>query len=187
MRPRKTVLSQMARLAYTFIGLVVLSGLALSSCGGATSAAASPTPTVVAATPTSDTASILASFVGDWHVHGAQLTIAADGTGKETWNAGPCGATLCAGNEDLTFTASADGTLTGTVAAVHYVQNDGTPAPSGFDPGSDAPRAGDRFTLRHVHSDLLIAAWLNRPDLTGADAGNPYWCGSTYSGPECGA
>ena len=171
------------------VGLVI-SGIAVASCAsGPTTAAATPTPSVAASTPTSATSS-LASFVGQWHVHDGTMTIKADGTGEQTWNAGPCGGSstqLCGGQADLAFTSNSDGTITGAFGAVTYLQADSTPAPPGFDPGSDAPKAGDSFTLRHVKADLLITTWLNRPDLASPGASNPYWCGSGYSGTECGA
>jgi hypothetical protein len=170
---------------------LVIGGIAMSSCavGPTEATAATPTSSVAASTPTSTTSG-LASFVGQWHVHGASMTIKADGTGEQTWNAGPCGGSstqLCVGQEDLAFTANLDGTITGKATTVSYLQGDSAPAPPGFDPGSDAPRTGDLFTLRHVKSDLLITTWLNRPDLASPGASNPYWCGSAYSGPECGA
>src|SRR5690348_12135954 len=112
------------------VGLVITS-IALSSCaGGSTAALASSSPSVAAGAPTS-AASSLPSFVGQWHVHGASLTIKADGTGEQTWNAGPCGGSstqLCVGQEALAFTANGDGTITGQATAVSYLQADSTPA-----------------------------------------------------------
>ncbi len=171
----------------SFVGLVI-GGIAMSSCAGGSTAATLTSP-VATSTPTTAT-SRLTSFVGQWHVHDATMTITADGIGEQTWNAGPCGGSstqLCGGQAVLAFTTNGDGTITGKFATVTYLQADSTPAPPGFDPGSDAPKAGDLFTLRHVTSDLLITTWLNRPDLASPGASNPYWCGSAYSGTECGA
>lgn len=136
-------------------------------------------------------ASAFKPFVDKWHVHGSLLTISANGTGTESWNAGPCfdlntdpNAPMCEGNADMVFTANSDGTITGKLTRVWYTQWNGAPAPAGYAPDPSDPRTGDMFTLRQIKPHLLRETPLNRPDYDAG--GNWYWCGSQYFDRVCG-
>ena len=137
--------------------LLYLSGaLLLAACAG-------PTPTVstMSPTPTVSTANTaLATFVGHWVSHDDALTIASNGTGVETWNAGPCtgqGATgLCSGTGNLTFTVQADGSLLGTYQSVSYASSSG-PLPASSQPPSGYPVVGNTLSLKHDGTHLLAA------------------------------
>lgn len=139
--------------------LLGLSGfLVLAACAGSTLAVStvtvSPTPTVTTGT------TVLATFVGHWVSHDDALTIAANGTGVENWNAGPCtgqGASgLCSGLGNLTFTVQADGSLTGTYQSVSYTSSSG-PLPAGYQPPPGYPVVGNTISLKHDGTHLLAA------------------------------
>ena len=136
-----------------------LSGvLLLTACAGQTATVTvgggSPTPTATTAD------SVLATFVGHWVSHDDALTIAADGSGVENWNAGPCTGPgtsgLCAGAGNLAFTANADGSLTGTYQSVSY-ESSGGPLPSGYSPPSGYPVVGNTISVKHDGAHLLAA------------------------------
>ena len=151
---------------FALLCLLCLSGLLLlAACAGPapTVSTATPTPTVSTAspTPTVNTANtVLATFVGHWVSHDDALTIAANGTGVENWNAGPCigqGASgLCSGTGNLTFTAQADGSLTGTYQSVSYASSGG-PLPASYQPPPGYPVVGNTISLKHNGTHLLAA------------------------------
>src|SRR5215470_4274711 len=95
--------------------LLFLLGLLLTACSGHPAATATPPK----GSPL-DAEAVFASFVGKWEVHDALLTIHADRTGLEQWNAGLCTQSmtetrLCGGNAKITFTVNADGSIKGTI------------------------------------------------------------------------
>lgn len=163
MRGRR-ITSGHSRFASRF--LLCLAGLLLlTACAGLTPAVSvgSPTPTVsnVSSTATVSAAnSVLATFVGKWVSHDDSLTIAANGTGMETWNAGPCtgqGASgLCSGIGQLTFTVQAGGSLTGTYQSVSY-ESSGGPLPASYQPPPGYPVVGNTISLQHDGTHLLAA------------------------------
>ena len=130
--------------------------LPLAACAG-------PAPTVNEAKPTptvSEVNTVLASYVGKWVSHDDELTIAANGTGVENWNAGPCTSPgtsgLCGGIGDLTFQVNADGSLTGTYQSVSYESSSG-PVPPGYQPALGYPVVGNTIALKHDGTHLLAA------------------------------
>lgn len=137
--------------------LLCLAGfLVLAACGGTSTAVST-----VSSTATVNTANtVLATYVGHWVTHDDALTIAANGTGVENWNAGPCigqGASgLCSGTGNLTFTVQGDGSLRGTYQSVTYASSSG-PLPNGYQPPTGYPVAGNTISLQHNGSHLLSA------------------------------
>lgn len=168
--------------------LIFLSGLLLlTACTRQTPAAGAGTPTATVSTasptPSVNTANtVLATYVGHWVSHDDALTIAANGTGVETWNAGPCvgqGASgMCAGNGNLTFTANADGSLTGAYQSVSYTSSGGA-LPAGYQPPSGYPVVGNTISLTHNGTHLL-AATLNGSNFNYCDP-------TALSQGQCGA
>jgi hypothetical protein len=139
----------------------LLSVLVLTACAGqVTTVSTPPTSTVSSVNQAPANNAVLASFVGKWVSHDDQLTIAANGTGVENWNAGPCvgqgTAGLCAGTGDLTFTVNADGSLTGAYQSVSY-SSSGGPLPSSYQPPSGYPVVGSTISLKHDGAHLLAA------------------------------
>jgi hypothetical protein len=156
---------------FASICLVSLLSLLLLAACASTASTVRQTPTVSNASPTAtlspvsptptvnQTNTVLATFVGKWVSHDDQLTIAANGTGVENWNAGPCTggiAGLCAGTGNLTFTANADGSLSGTYQAVSYASSSG-PVPANYQPAPGYPVVGNTISLKHNGADLLAA------------------------------
>ncbi len=140
-----------------------------------------------------DAQAAFASYVGKWQVHDALLTIHADRTGLNLWNAGPCGQSstetqMCNGNANIAFTVNADGSIKGTFQSVWYTQWSGAPVPAGFHSDPENPQAGDTFELQHHRAHLLYTTWLGR--LSTLNSNNRYWCDSSTSPadrPLCGA
>ena len=150
------------------IGLLSL--LLLAACAGPTPTV-SQTPAVSNVSPTSTLSqvspiptvsnvnSVFATFVGTWISHDDQLIIAANSTGVENWNAGPCTggiSGLCSGIGDLTFAANADGSLTGTYRSVSYATSSG-PVPASYQPLPGYPVVGNTVSLKHNGAGLLAA------------------------------
>ena len=136
--------------------LCLLGILLLSACAEQTVTVSSGGPT-----PTATTANtVLTTYVGHWVSHDDALTIAADGTGVESWNAGPCTGPgtsgLCTGMGALAFTANADGSLTGTYQTVSY-ESSGGPLPAGYSPPSGYPVVGNTISVKHDGNHLLAA------------------------------
>jgi hypothetical protein len=169
--------------------LLLLPGLLLTACSGQSAVPATPTRVRPV-----ETQAVFASYVGKWQMHDATLTIHADRTALEWWNAGPCAQQLtdntpmCNGNAKITFTVNADGSIKGTFQSVWYTQWSGKPAPAGFQFDPQSPRAGDTFKLQHRKAHLLYTMWLGR--LSTLNSYNGYWCDSSTSPadrPLCGA
>ena len=168
--------------------LIFLSGLLLlTACTRQTPAASAGSPTATVSTTSSTPrvstgSSVLATYVGHWVSHDDALTIAANGTGVETWNAGPCvgpgTSGMCAGNGNLTFTANADGSLTGAYQSVSYTSSGGT-LPASYQPPSGYPVAGNTLSLTHSGTHLL-AAMLNGSSFNYCDP-------TALSQGQCGA
>lgn len=142
--------------------LCLLSVLALTACAGQSPTVhmATPTPSVSSVSPTPTMNVVMASFVGKWVSHDDQLTIAANGTGVENWNAGPCVGQgisgMCAGAGNLMFTVNADGSLTGAYQSVTYASSGG-PLPVSYQPPSGYPVVGNTLTLKHDGAHVLAA------------------------------
>jgi hypothetical protein len=143
------------------LGLLLLAGCSSTAPTSPIVNNVSPTATLTPATPSptvNQTSTVLATFVGKWVSHDDQLTIAANGTGVESWNAGPCTggvSGLCTGIGDLTFTVNGSG-LTGTYQTVSYETSSG-PVPSGYQPAPGYPVVGNTISLKHNGADLLAA------------------------------
>jgi len=152
-------------------------------CACSTSGASQPTQT-----PTSAAQTAFRSYAGKWEVHDSQLTINANRTGLEQWNVGPCSGSMCDGKAEITFTENADGSIKGTIQSISYSQWTGGPAPTGFQPDTADPRAGDTFQLQHNAAHLLYTTWFGR--LSYLNNNNRYWCDSyalKAGWKQCGA
>jgi hypothetical protein len=131
-----------------------------------------------------------AEFVGEWYVHGANMTIRQDHTGEQSWNAGPCGTEMCEGHAELTFVSNPKGAIY-TITKLWYTANGGGPPPAGFPSGS-ASLVGDKWQLAREAPGLLkerpIVSHLDPLDI---QYGNPYWCSQEISAQNehdhCGA
>jgi hypothetical protein len=151
-----------------FASLCLLSLLLLAACGGQTHTGST----------------VLASYVGHWVAHDDELIINADGTGFETWNAGPCASevtsypSLCTGIGSLTFRVNANGSLTGTYQSVTYKSSSGQ-LPPGFQPPTGYPEVGNAIKLQ-PNGQHLLAAMVNGNHWNYCD---PY----ALSKAECGA
>jgi hypothetical protein len=194
--------------------LLLLALVLLCGCGSLSTSEPAPTPTIVvqqptpaptiavqqpaptptpavqqsAPTPTPAVQPAFTSYVGKWQVHDELLTINTNYTGLELWNAGPCSNQMCNGNAHLTLTENMDGSLKATIQSVSYIQWNGNPAPTGFQPTTD-PRAGDTFQLQHSGVHLLYTTWFGAR-LSFLNTSNRYWCDSyalTTPGNPCGA
>lgn len=186
--------------------LPLLALLLLCGCGSLTTSQAqvsttptaqpSPTPTAHPPVQPSPTPTVrpssFPSYVGKWEVHDALLSINADHTGLESWNAGPCtqsGSAMCNGSAKIMFTENADGSIKGTIQSVSYSQWNGSAVPTGFQASPDDPHAGDTFQLQHSGAHLLYTTWLGKK-LSYLNQGNRYWCDSfalKAGWQQCGA
>ncbi|MGA2521863.1 MAG: hypothetical protein ABSG81_13730 [Acidimicrobiales bacterium] len=116
-----------------------------------------------------------ATFVGTWYVHGAVMTIDADGDGTQVVSGGSYGET-----DVLTFVVLDGGqTLVGTIRHISYVGSSGTVTDP--DP-ADAQAVGDSFALVHTDPHVLDKAYRTSamPAIDRLDS-NPYWCGPGLS------
>ena len=181
--------------------LLFLLGLLLTACSGHPAAISTlPKTGHPAATSTPpkgsplDAGAVFASYVGKWEVHDALLTIHADRTGLEQWNAGPCTQSmtetrLCGGNANISFSVNADGSIKGTIQSIWYSQPNGKPAPAGFQSDPGDVQAGDTFELQHHGAHLLYTTWFGARQ-GYYNSGNRYWC-DMYTPPAdrplCGA
>jgi len=139
-----------------------------------------------AATPSTQT--VFKSYVGKWEVHDSLLTINVNHAGLEQWNVGPCSGSMCEGQAEITFTENADGSIKGTIHSISYIQWNGGPAPTRFQPDTADPRAGDTFQLQHNGAHLLYTTWFGR--LSYLNNNNRYWCASyalKAGWKQCGA
>ncbi|MEU7802511.1 hypothetical protein AB0B10_24945 [Micromonospora arborensis] len=115
-----------------------------------------------------------ADFAGEWHVHGANLTLRKNATGVTVWNAGPCsprmGETrLCSGRAEHLLRLQRNFAILTTTKVV-YVDEEGQTATE-YEPGGDGPVAGDVMYLHRLDDGVL--AQLS----DGQQPGNPYLCG----------
>jgi hypothetical protein len=168
--------------------LLLLPLVLLAGCSSLSNAQTAAPP---AATPTHAVQTNFNTYVGKWEVHGSLLNITANQAGVVQWNAGPCtdADDMCAGNAQITFTANADGSITATIQSVSYSLWSGSPAPAGYQPSADDPKAGDTFQLQHSGTHLLYTTWLGAKSSLNNE-GNRYWC-DTYAlsagWQQCGA
>jgi hypothetical protein len=150
----------------------------------------STTPSSTATSATSATATASASFVGQWHVHGATLDIAQrTATMVVSLGMGPCslGAPhACSETDSLAVLSGDDTQLTLGVTAVSFTDNTGASAPNPS-PGSSTA-VGDSMQLLLQAPGLLKRMALH--GFPGWEGGNPYWCGpgvSQANAQLCGA
>lgn len=136
----------------------------------------------------SSAGSSLASYAGQWYVHGATLTIGSDGSGGMTWNAGPCSPDInvdegmCTGHASIALKPSASG-LGGTLTNVWYTASTG-PLPSDFTKPAQ-PAANESFLLKRQNANVLYTTWYSNPTM---NEGNGNWCRMGYVNSQvCGA
>lgn len=163
----------MFKIIYSFVikGILLPLFMLLLLCGCNTSTI-TQSPQALA----SNTQTTFTSYVGHWEVHGAQLTINADHTGFEQWNAGPCAESMCNEQSKITFTENADGSIKGTFGPISIKQWNGGPAPSGFQLDTAEPLAGDTFQFQHNGTHLLYTTWFGKRLNYLNTEGNRYWC-----------
>ena len=132
--------------------------------------------------------SSLASYAGQWYVHGATLAIGSDGSGSMTWNAGPCSPDInvdegmCTGHASIAFKPAAGG-LGGTLTDVWYTASTG-PLPSDFTQPAQ-PTANESFLLKTENANVLYTTWYSNPTM---NEGNRNWCRTGYVNSQvCGA
>ena len=141
-------------------------------------------------TATSATVAASAGFVGQWHVHGSTLDIAAtSATMVVTHGMGQCslGAHhVCSETDALAVLSGDNAHLTLGVTAVNYTDNTGASVPN---PAADSSTAvGDSMQLLLQAPGLLRRTVLH--GFPGMSGGNPYWCGPGISQSNlklCGA
>jgi len=127
-----------------------------------------------------------ARFVGNWHVHGASLTIT--GTTATFTFRGSCSfaARFCSETNAMAVTSADDQQVTLAVTAVTYADETGVAVPNA-NPGPSTA-VGDSTQLVWQAPGLLKQTVLHGfPGLAG---GNPYWCGAGISQTNlarCGA
>jgi hypothetical protein len=76
----------------------------------------------------------------------------------------------------------------GTIQSVSYSQWNGDPAPKGYQPGAEDPRAGDTFQLQHSGAHLLYTTWFG--EVSSLNNNNRYCCDAFALGAgwtQCGA
>jgi hypothetical protein len=119
----------------------------------------------------------LTAFVGQWHVHGSAMTISADGSGRQSWNAGPCDNSddMCTGVATLSVKPSASGAVA-TMHDVHVVDSKGTRR-TDQRVWPDMPTTGSQFSLTVKAPGVLTSAVLAGPQYIG----NPLWCDDSAS------
>ena len=132
-------------------------------------------------TMTSATVTASAGFVGQWHVHGSTLDIAAtSATMVVTHGMGQCslGAHhVCSETDALAVLSGDNAHLTLGVTAVNYTDNTGASVPN---PAADSSTAvGDSIQLLLQAPGLLRGTVLH--GFPGMSGGSPYWCSSGVS------
>jgi hypothetical protein len=126
------------------------------------------------------------SYVGEWGLHTATMTVNEDGTGMFSFNDGPCGATaMCQGFSEFTWELTEDGTLLATIVDRWSESSDGTIyTPDSEDSGlywSDT--VGETFTLYDRDGDVSVMFQRNDVEddphiFCGPDApDDPQMCG----------
>lgn len=105
-------------------------------------------------------------YVGEWGVHGMDMTIKGDGTAIESWNNGACyddgdfatTEPFCTGYATITFKDGGNGTIRGTIQSKWLVSDDGTNTRYNFE--GDGREVGDSFTLGpNKRPHLLSWTW----------------------------
>lgn len=128
----------------------------------------------------SNPAAVLASYVGTWHVHGYDLTISANGTGKDVWHDGfSDSGDWCNGNDTVTFAVMPDGSLVGTLTNEWF-----TPQEPGCPADGTSLQVGSTFSLVHQGDHLLYQTWAGTPPSSN------YLCdayASSQGWTQCGA
>lgn len=154
------------------------------------------TPYRIAITVPAEAGQVFERFVGDWYVHGTQMTIRPDFTGVKRSSLGPCtdpfgpnaSDAMCSEIQKLEFSEAPSGGIVAAVTSVDHETWEGNPPPPSFEPDGTT-QAGDSFELELVDDNLLRTTWLGRlSHLNGQ--GNPYWWNSQTSDEnsrECGA
>jgi hypothetical protein len=112
---------------------------------------------------------------GHWHVHGEEVYIHEDGSGRIEWNAGPCSAddftsdspAMCTGVATVRYLVNSNGSLSGKITSVEYNSSDGTPVPSDFG-GGDITQ-GDTFTVSHQKDPHLLKMHWDRSEMQGGN------------------
>ena len=182
-----------SRLAFRPMGVLVALTLVLATaCGAGPGQGKSAQPdsgsTKVSPDDASSAVGSLASYVGQWYVHGSALTIGSNGSGNMTWNAGPCSQNInvdegmCTGHASIRFKPVA-GRISGTLTKVWYTANTG-PLPPDFTQPTQ-PMASESFTLKMVNADVLYTTRYSNPTM---NEGNRNWCRSGYINSQvCGA
>lgn len=166
--------SHAALAAVVIGGTVTLAGafaLGRRSAGPALGAASSAAVTKPAAPVPPE---VRDRFAGNWSVHGESLEINADLTAVAVWNAGPCGAGMCAGRETLHL-APRDDVLVGTIVAVTIEDESGRPVPPGSVEDDGTRRPGSAVTLSLIDKGVLERTY------APGGAGNPYLCAADAS------
>jgi hypothetical protein len=145
----------------------------------------SSTATTSSSPPPSGTATASAAFVGNWHVHGADLDITPT-TATIAERAYPCSVEsqrLCRETVTFTVVSGDDKQLTLQVTAASYTDDTGASVPE-----PDLPAIGDSTRLDWQAPGLLKTTILH--GFPGWAGGNPYWCGAGISQANqklCGA
>jgi hypothetical protein len=123
-------------------------------------------------------------FIGEWHVHGSQLTIKPDLTAASTSNIGQCFDSppvydpsaynpLCSQITQIKFTLTTASTITGKVTKVTFATWDNSPLPPGFKPTYPGLTVGDTIKVKVVSNSALYSKELGNPNLCRADVNPP--------------
>jgi hypothetical protein len=136
------------------------------------------TPSYAVVVSRSKTQAVLATYVGQWHVHGYDLTITSDGTGSSTAQIGPCTMSssdwdMCQEHDTVRFTVESDGSLLATLVSLQYTYANSQTGASGIYQGQPAGAnpvqvGNTEFKLVHQGDHLLYQTW--------ADNGTNYLC-----------
>jgi hypothetical protein len=129
----------------------------------------------------------VASYVGEWYIHGSNMTVNADGTGELVGNEGPCtGVSMCEGYIEFIWESTDDGKVIGTITERWIVDSEGvvyTPENDTDIYWSDLP--GETFTLFDVQGDRTMQFIRNDVEDSphqfcgpGATEDDEYLCGA---------
>lgn len=126
-----------------------------------------------------DASASLKPFLGKWFVHGSSLTINANGTGMQTWNAGPCGSDLasgmCTGHSPLKIRKVANGVEVTRSGDPWYTTDSGVrTVPDSVREYGESMKAGDSTVLVPISGTALKST--KGGTETGDGFGNPYLC-----------
>lgn len=125
----------------------------------------------------------LSSYVGKWWVHGSSMTMNADGTGIQTWNAGPCDDDdlgfsshgMCTGNSELKFTSLEGGFQVERLSIWYTDKNGSRYTPAAVREYGETLKVGDVSILDRVSPTAM-------KEREQMGFGNPYLC--RPGGPE---